>query len=199
MNAMRHPEPWGLDRFLEWEDAQDEKHELVDGFPVLRRLRLMAGGTPEHALIAMNIGIALHPKLRGGSCRPFGSDLRVLTPRGNLRYPDVTVLCRPLRRGEKAVQDPSVVFEVLSPSNSPFQLNTLVRDYQSIPGLAHIVLVSQESALAQVWSRVEGGWDLAEVRGLEASLDLPALGVATPLGPFYEGVELRPEADATEA
>ena len=67
MQAARH-ERMSLEAFLVWEEAQDEKHELVDGAPSLRSTRLMAGGTRQHALIAANVIAALRPRMRGGPC-----------------------------------------------------------------------------------------------------------------------------------
>lgn len=183
-----------LEAFLAWEEVQLEKHELIDGAPVARRLRLMAGGTPEHALIAMNIGAALKSRLGAGPCRPFTSDLRVLMANGGLRYPDVTVLCRPLRRGEQAVNDPKVLFEVLSPSNSPFQMTRLLREYQGVESVVHIALVSQELPFVQLWSREGGDWSLLEIEGEEELLALPAIEVTLLLAEFYEGAELPPSA-----
>lgn len=179
-----------LESFLAWEDAQEEKHELIDGAPVPRRLRLMVGGTPEHALIAMNIGAALHPRLRNGPCRPFSSDLRVLMANGDLRYPDVTVLCRPLRRGEKAVSDPKVLFEVLSPSNNPLQMTGLLHAYQNVASVEHIALVNQEAPFVQLWSRAANGWMFTEIEGAEAILPLPAIDAELAFAEIYDGVAL---------
>lgn len=183
-----------LETFFVWEDAQDEKHELVAGAPVPRRLRLMAGGTPEHALISANLVRVLGTRLRNGPCRPFTSDLRVLMANGDLRYPDVTVLCRPLRRGEKAVDDPKVMFEVLSPSNNAMQMTRLLHSYQNIASAEHIVLVNQEAPFIQLWSRAANGWMFAEIEGAEASLALPAIDVELPFAEIYEGVALAPSA-----
>ena len=194
MTAVRRPEPMDLQTFLAWEDSQEEKHELIDGIPVPRRLRLMAGGTPEHALIAMNIGVALQSRLRGGPCRAFTSDLRVIVADGGLRYPDVTVLCRPLRRGDQVVADPKVLFEVLSPSNNPLQMTRLLHAYQGIASAEHIALVNQEAPFVQLWTRVANGWTLSEIDGAGESLALPAIGVSVPIAEFYDGVELAPSA-----
>ena len=48
--------PRTLDEFLAWEARQPERWEFVDG-----RLRMMAGGTVDHARIAMNILATLRP------------------------------------------------------------------------------------------------------------------------------------------
>ena len=53
-------------------DATDGKHEFRDG-----EILAMSGGSPQHALIALNVGVALRSRLRGKSCLPYTSDLRV--------------------------------------------------------------------------------------------------------------------------
>ncbi|MEQ1618123.1 MAG: Uma2 family endonuclease [Terricaulis sp.] len=192
MTVARRPQPMDLETFLAWEDTQEEKHELIDGLPVLRRLRLMSGGTPEHALIAANLIFSLRSRLGAGPCRPFTSDLRVIMTNGGLRYPDATVLCRPLRKGEQAVADPKVLFEVLSPSNSPLQLTRLLHEYQGVASVEHIVLVSQDSPFAQIWTRAGADWALVEVGGGDKQIALPAIDVVLALAELYEGVELAP-------
>ncbi len=194
MPAARRSQPTDLATFLAWEDLQEEKHELVDGVPVLRRSRLMSRGTPDHALIAANIIRALGNGLGAGPCRPFTSDLRVIMANGGLRYPDATVLCRPLRKGEQAVDDPRVLFELLSPSNSPLQLTRLLHEYQGVASVVHIVLVSQESPFAQVWTRVGSDWALDEIQGLSEHIALPAIDAVLPLAELYEGVGFAPSA-----
>lgn len=59
----------------------------------------MAGGTPEHAALAMAIGRQLGNQLEGRTCRVFSSDLRVrVLATGLTTYPDVTVICGPSER-----------------------------------------------------------------------------------------------------
>ena len=86
-SALRLPRT--LDEFLEWERRQEERWEFVDG-----ELRLMAGGTGDHAQIGANIVAALVPRLRGSGCQTFASDLKLLVrAMGMSFYPDVMVRC----------------------------------------------------------------------------------------------------------
>lgn len=194
MLALR-PRTMTFEEYLVWEEAQDEKHEFIDGVPVLRRLRQMAGGTLQHAGIAMNIGVALQNRLRGGPCRAVGSDLKVRSSTGNARYPDVTVNCSPLSLTLVA-PEPRVLIEVLSRSNSTSRQIRLVADYQATPTVQQIVFVQQESAGAQVWTRAENGWGVEAFDGLEGVLPLASIGVELPLVEVYDGVEFEPEEDA---
>ncbi|MEO6603571.1 MAG: Uma2 family endonuclease, partial [Polyangiaceae bacterium] len=58
--------------YLELEEFANVKHEYFNG-----EIYAMAGGTPEHAALAMAIGSAFIAGLRGSTCRVFSSDLRV--------------------------------------------------------------------------------------------------------------------------
>jgi len=182
------PPRMSLDDFLVWEAKQDEKWELVDGVPIQRRTRMMAGGTGAHARIASNIIRAVGNRLPAGPCVPYGSDLKVVSPTGASRYPDVTVDCGPYTRETRAAVDPRVVFEVLSPSNDWFTQVRLLEDYQALETVEHIVFVNQEAPLAQIWSRDGAVWRRTEAAGAESDLALPALQIALPMASIYEGV-----------
>ena len=176
-----------VDDFLAWEATQDEKWELVDGEPVLRRTRLMAGGAHRHAMLAANIIAALHPRLRGGPCRALTSAMKVRNDTA-VRYPDVTVDCGTESRSLTA-QTPKVLFEVLSPSDSTFQQTRLLADYQAIETVEEIVFISQDAAEAQSWRRVANGWTLHDYQGLEAEIPIQALGFSVSMAAIYEGAE----------
>ena len=193
MLALR-PRTLTFEEYLAWEEQQEEKHEYIDGVPVLRRLRLMSGGTYQHAGIAANVLVALQNRLRGGPCRAVGSDLKVRSATGNARYPDVTVDCGPISRTLIA-PEPRVLFEVLSPSNSTSRQIRLVADYQAIPTVQQIVFIEQDRPAAQVWTRSAEGWTVAAVEGEGAELPLTTLGFELPLADVYQGVTFEPEQD----
>lgn len=189
------PSRMTVDQFLAWEMLQDEKWELVDGQPVLRETRMMAGGSPRHALMAANIIIALGPRLRGGPCRAYTSDLKVRS-QDAVRYPDVTVDCG-TAPDAKAAQTPRVLFEVLSPANSTFQQTRLLADYQAIDSVEQVVFVSQDSVEAQCWRRVANGWTLEDFSALDQTITLDSLNTALPLNEIYEAVVFDAHADTS--
>ncbi|ONF95833.1 hypothetical protein SPHI_20350 [Sphingomonas jeddahensis] len=118
----------------------DAKAELEDGL-----IYMMTGGTSQHAMIAGNIYFALRSRLNGTGCRPFNSDLGVRTAEQNVRFPDVSVYCRDpdevIDPRAQLIGDPTVVFEVLSPSTAHHDQNTKLAEYRSIPGLQAVVFV----------------------------------------------------------
>ncbi len=173
-----------FDRYIEWEKIQERKHELVDG-----AITFMAGGTAAHNAIAVNVIVALRNRLRGGPCKPFGSDMKVVIPAGNVRYPDVTVDCGKPKPGDLWAAEPRVIIEVLSPSTEWFDQTQKLEEYQSIPSVAHVAFLSQNRAFGRVWTRAGDGWASVDASGEEAVLAFPAIDVDVPLGEVYEGVE----------
>lgn len=131
-----------IDAFLDM-DFGGRKAELDDGV-----IFMMAGGGMEHAGVAANIIASLHPRLRGTGCRPFGSDLAVQTGPRSIRYPDVSIFCRPYADdGErnKLVGEPRAVFEVLSPSTARLDERTKLPEYMALAGVQDIVLVDPDT------------------------------------------------------
>src|SRR5688500_100849 len=94
---------WTYAEYLAFDrEARDAKHEFLDG-----HVWAMSGGTPNHALLTANVGIALGMRLRGSGCRVYSADLRVRVPETGLAsYADVTVVCGPF---EHHPEDPDAV------------------------------------------------------------------------------------------
>lgn len=176
--------------FLTWEDRQERKYELVDGVA-----RLMAGGSYAHVLISQNIAFALRSKLGAGPCRAF-QERRVTIPRGHFRYPDVVVDCGRNAMGDLVAAEPRIVFEVESPSNRFLEAAARLEDFQSIPSVSAVVVLSQDAPHARLYAREGDGWAVTDVRGLEAALPLEALQLELPLAELYAGVAFEePTAD----
>lgn len=80
--------------YLALEEASNIKHEYVRG-----QIVAMAGGTPDHAALAVNVTTTLTVQLRGRRCRVYDSDLRVrVLETGLATYPDATVGLAPMAR-----------------------------------------------------------------------------------------------------
>lgn len=77
-----------LDDFLAWEREQPQRYERVSGV-----IRMMTGGTIDHNRISLNVTEAFRQRLRDGNCETFVNDLKVVTPAGDVMYPDMVVAC----------------------------------------------------------------------------------------------------------
>jgi Uma2 family endonuclease len=197
MAALAPKRDFAPDEFLAWEARQPEKWEFVGGV-----VRMIAGGTRAHDRIANNIRAALWARLRGGGCDVHGPDLKVRNPAGETAYPDVLVRCGPGDDGVVVVEDPVLLFEVLSEGTATHDLTRKRRAYKAIPTARVIVYVAQDEARLDVLRRrPDGSWDEdGEVEGLDASLDLPEIGMHLPMAEIYEGTDVaRAAAEAATA
>lgn len=169
--------------FVAWMAGQPYKLEMTGG-----RLVMMAGGSNAHVTISGNVLVALRTRLRGGPCRPFGSDFLVeITPRDRF-YPDASVACGETR---DYTDRPVLVVEVLSPGTRGFDLRTKLPAYLRKPGLAHVLYLSQDEPRAWLYRpTLPEGDEPLEFAGLAAEVPLPELGIALPMAELYADVEL---------
>jgi Uma2 family endonuclease len=179
-----------VEEFLAWAGAQpDSRYELVDGEPVM-----MVGGSRSHARISGNLSAWLLEQLRGGPCEPFGSDFGVVLPGGrvNLRYPDASVSCT--EEGEDALRSPVLLAEVLSPSTEAYDRGAKAQAYRRLPSLRHLLLIEQGRPFIEHLHRASEGvdWTLTEVDGLDATIDLAAIGLVMPMAALYARLEFNP-------
>lgn len=177
--AKAMPRPWTVEDFLAFEAQESERYELVDGVIVMT-----TGGSIAHSVIKLNVGAELRAALRGGPCRAFLDDVKVVTGAA-VMYPDVVVSCAPQNPSDDRVNQPSVVIEVLSPSTETHDRVRTWRNYQSIPSLEHFVLVAQDERRVEVFTRTSTGFALKIVEPPDL-IELSALGVRLPLDAIYE-------------
>lgn len=188
---MNHPvRIMNADEFLEWRQDKPGRWELVNAIPT----QAMAGAKQRHDQVVVNLIVALGPKLRGKRCRPWSADIAVKIPGGNVRQPDVTIDCAPVRDEALASEAPTVVFEVLSSSTRAFDLTRKLEEYKRVETLAHIVFIDTDKPQVAVWSREAGGWANVTLEGLDAALGLPAADVSLSLAEIYEDVRFSNEA-----
>jgi Uma2 family endonuclease len=147
---------------------------------------MMTGGSAAHSAIKTNATNALNEALRGGSCRAYVDDLKVVTKTA-VMYPDVVVTCRPIAPDDDRVSDPTVVVQVLSPTTERHDRIAKWREDQTIHSLQHFILVEQAERRVEVYSRTETGWALASIEPPEDTIALTAIGASLSLEAIYEG------------
>lgn len=156
----------------------DRKAELDKG-----AIRMMAGGTARHAEVSGNIFSALRDRLRGSGCRAYGSDMAVRTLDISIRYPDVSVFCRPRDPGDetaKAFPDPRVIVEVLSAGTARTDLRIKLEEYIELPSVDTIVFVDIATERVRIVQRTgPNGWSNV-LYGEPADVSLPALNLTIP-------------------
>lgn len=182
-----------LDDFLVWEEQQELRYEFLPGGVIT----MMAGGTGDHDLIAMNIGGALRSQLRGTGCVAHGSNLKVTSDRAQSSiYPDAFVRCGPPVGEGTRTDDPVVVFEVLSESTARNDLTRKRQVYKAMPSLKVIVYVSLGEYRLDIVRRIaDGSFDDEVLEGEDAVLDLPEIGATLTMTEIYENTSLAVRAE----
>ena len=195
--AQREHPLYTIEDYLRLERAAEERHEYLDGY-----IYAMAGESPDHGRICMNLYGSLWPQLRGTPCEAFAKDTKVRcgpTPRpgqsmqGLFAYPDLVVVCGALQFHDQArdvLLNPTVIVEVLSPSTEAFDRGEKFRRYRTwLPTLTDYVLVAQNHPLIDHYHRQEDGtWVLRALEGLQTHMHLGMIGCTVPLADVYERI-----------
>lgn len=132
-----------VEEYLEMEKASTEKHEYYKGeiFSLHRGtnadIQLMSGAGIRHNMIQVNLLGILSTRLKGKSCRPFGSDMRINIPENTLyTYPDISIICGDIitsNEDEETATRPTVLIEILSPSTKQYDRGEKFKLYRDIP------------------------------------------------------------------
>jgi Uma2 family endonuclease len=182
-----------FDELLEMEARSPVRHEYIGG-----RLYAMAGGTPRHARISMNLSAAVHTRLRGKPCHGTSPDqkVRISESATNWYYPDFLVARPPHRfhpRDKNALLNPHAIFEVLSPETERFDRTGKFDEYEKIAELSDYIMVDTETVRVEHFVRSldsAGGWTRHVYTLLAQELKLDNFGVRVPLSEIYEDVEI---------
>ncbi len=176
------------DEYLVRERVADTKSEYFGG-----QIFAMAGGSPRHNSIGVNLVASLKNRLRGSPCRPFNSDQRIrISASGLATYPDVSIICGELQldaQDADAIVNPRVLFEVISKSTEGYDRGKKFDFFRQIDSLSEYVLVSQEDSQVECFTRQsDGNWLLSITKGLSGSLRLSTVSVELPLMEIYEDI-----------
>lgn len=185
MSALSNPSKFvTVVEYLHAEELSDVKHEYLNGV-----VHAMAGGTIRHSTVALNISSALKTRLRGKDCRPHASDAAVNLSRNNderYYYPDTSVTCGPFNPAARVLDNPVVIFEVLSPSTARIDQTEKKDAYLACESIQHYVIVEPEHAEVIIYTREADGWKLTIFNELTDALPLSAIEVELPLAEIYE-------------
>ena len=152
----------------------------------------MAGGTPVHSLVAMNIGGELRSQLLGKPCQLHGSDFRIRAE-GSAFYPDVMVVCPPPKLDPElpnTLLNPRVIVEVLSPSTESYDRSFKWFHYQQIPELMDFLLVSPDSRTIEHYHRQDDSSWLYQKLGEGDTVELATIECSVAVSGCFSGMEL---------
>ncbi len=173
-----------LEEYLALEETATEKHELWRG-----HVYAMAGGSSNHRDIIVSLTGICRNALRGRPCRFVGENGKVVVDEaGSGYYPDGAIACPPneIDRRRGTYDNPTVIFEVLSPSTEARDRKWKFDDYRSLPSLKDYVLIDSMSVRVEVFSRLpDDRWvQSIYLPGTKASV--PSVGVELSLAELYE-------------
>jgi Uma2 family endonuclease len=163
------------DEFLGMEFDTDCRFELDNGI-----VRMMGGGTIRHSSIQGNVLFALKQKLKGSGCEPFGPDTGLQNHRLSLRYPDVSVYCGHGGRENdklKALDDPKLVVEVMSPSTRTRDIEVKLPEYRAVPSLQAILYIDPEDETVHLELRGQAGEWVVAPNASDGQVELPMFNI----------------------
>ena len=160
--------------YLDWEAAQLDRHEYIDG-----EVFAMAGAEDRHVTVTMNLAFALRQHLSGSPCRTYMSDMRLHVAAANSYfYPDVLLTCSALDLASPMVKtEPKLIAEVLSPSTAACDRGLKFSHYRRIASLEEYVVIDLDTRSTDCFrKRDDGLWVLHPfARGEAVSLASMAL------------------------
>lgn len=173
--------------YLQIERTSGIRHEFLDGLVYAR-----AGESPDHSRICFNLAASVGAQIKGGPCEGFSPNMKVRTGTGHLyAYPDLMIVY-----GEAQFHDqhgdlllnPTVIFEVLSPSTETYDRGEKFLRYRNeIASLQDYVMVSQVEPHVERYTRQsDDTWLLSEVNGLDGELFLAAIECRLSLAEVYD-------------
>jgi Uma2 family endonuclease len=171
------------------EGSYETRYEYIDG-----HLRMLAGGTPNHAQIAANIIITLGGLLTGNSCNIYTSDVRVQLSESRYVYPDVTVSCDKRERGDSnMLLHPRLVVEVLSPSTEAYDRGEKLTYYRECSTIQEYMLVNTQRYLIEIFRRETSNLWTYHAFNLHEEMELASLDIRFAVTQIYRNVEIPSE------
>lgn len=173
--------------------ALEEKAEFrseYDGGEILA----MAGSSLNHARIISNISRAFGNKL-GEGCESVTTDIKVQIENSKkFYYPDVLIICgKPefYQNRRDTIENPILIAEVLSGSTEARDRGEKFAAYQELESLQEYILISQDKAKIEQFSRQnDGSWKYQATIGLKSEVRFSSVNVNLTLDEIYQRVEL---------
>ena len=162
----------------------------------------MAGASDEHCDIEMNLTEAILPQMKGSDCKARSANQAVyVASRNAYVFPDLSVTCgkmdRVERRGISCLLNPTVIFEVLSPSTSSRDETEKLFAYTSLRSVREYVIVYADRYCVKVHARSHPDemWKTSLHEKLDAQFVLASCGVALKLMQIYQEVAFSEHAE----
>ncbi len=190
MSAVPQPR-MKLQAYLDWEDVQLEKHELVQG-----AIFAMTGGRRPNGRVLANLMRHLGNLLDGTPCQVFADSMKLQVAEDTILYPDVFVTCDKADLAtDQIFRAPTLVIEVLSPSTQAYDRSRRFALCRRLASLQEYILVNPETWRVEAFRRsAQNEWVLHDMSD-GSLLEAVSIGCQVALADVFFGVE-PPAADA---
>ena len=152
----------------------------------------MAGVSLPHGRIQVNLTYRVAGALMDSPCNLYPSDVRVVIEAADMAtYPDLSIVCGPEQQAKAfghSITNPTVLFEVLSPTTQAYDKGAKFDQYRKLASLREYVLVSQYAMAVDLYRLENSQWVFHPLRGEDAVLSLKSAGIEIPLRDIYRGV-----------
>lgn len=184
MSAVLKPKV-SLQEYLDWENDQPERHELVlgeiEGPTDLHRI---------HGCVTRNLIGQLSAHLDGSDCQVFAHSMKVQVSDNTVLYPDVFVTCD---RGDLSTDQifraPKLVIEVLSPSTQAYDRSKKFALYRQLASLQEYLLIDPDTQRLESFARSpRGEWVLHDISD-DAEMVVASIGCTVSMSDVFAGIE----------
>lgn len=176
-------------QYLTWERNEEEKHEYLEG-----EILNMSGASLNHNKIHGNLIGELYLKLKGKECSVYPAELRLyVKAKESYFYPDATIICgEPEMADEKLdmITNPSVIFEILSPTTSDYDMGRKFFFYMQISSLKEYIMIDSQKQSIRIWRKsVNKNWSFQELEQHVELLNIETIRESVKLSDLYNGVK----------
>ncbi len=170
-----------------------------------QKLRLMAGGSPNHNRINRNLTSMLDRQIiqKNTNQEVFANDMRTVSYLSykNFLYPDIVVVDgKPYYDDEKGdnLANPTLIIEVLSDSTEGFDRGDKFRSYRQTPTMKEYIVISQkEKCIEQFFKDESGRWQIGDII-TEGSFKLQTIPFELSVEDIYRNVEFKDTPSVSE-
>lgn len=176
--------------YLTIERAAEYKNEYYHG-----QILAMSGASLNHNRIDGNLIANIGNFLKGKNCHVLPSNMRICTPSyDSYMYPDASIVCGELQLEDDqfdTLLNPSVIFEILSPSTRSIDKGRKFFFYQQIPSLKEYIMIDSLKRYVQVARRQsDESWKFENIDETHTSLYIQTINFQFPLSEIYYGTGL---------
>ncbi len=175
--------------YLFYEETSPEKYDYFMGEVIAK-----AGSSAPHIDIEVNLVGDLRTLLQGKPCKPFNNNVKIWIPEHNsFFYPDAAVACGEIDINKKngILNNPTVIFEILSSSTEAFDRGRKFDFYRTLPSLKEYILIRQDAYHVESFLIIDKNrWDTILFEGIDNELTIRSLDLKIAMKDLYRYVEI---------